>query len=58
MKEEKDRTLHAVTTALDSNNPLKEASQYAGESIDEHTTLEQANEFIANKEIKQVFNNQ
>jgi hypothetical protein len=43
---------------LDTHNPFKSEAEYAGDSIDEHVTLEQANEYFAEKEIKQVFENQ
>jgi hypothetical protein len=30
---------------------------YAGGSVAEHTAVEQANEYLADEEIKQIFNN-
>jgi len=47
-----------MNTSLDTNNPFKSEATYAGDSVDEHTTIEQANEYLAEKEIKQVFENQ
>ena len=47
-----------MTADLDTNNPFESEAVYAGDSIDEHVTLEEANAYIAEKEIKQVFENQ
>ncbi|MDF0726949.1 hypothetical protein PY093_09495 [Cytobacillus sp. S13-E01] len=42
---------------LDTNNPFESEAMYAGDSVDEHVTLEQANQYFAEKEIKQVYDN-
>ncbi|WP_163971429.1 hypothetical protein [Oceanobacillus halotolerans] len=46
-----------VHNGLNTNNPLQEEDNYAGDSVDEHKELEAANEQIAKKEISQVYNN-
>ncbi|WP_078548298.1 hypothetical protein [Litchfieldia alkalitelluris] len=47
-----------MSTDLDTNNPFESESTYAGDSVDEHVTLEQANSYLAEKDIKQVYDNQ
>jgi len=47
-----------MSTDLDTNNPFESEAVYAGDSVDEHVTLEEANTYLAEKEIKQVFENQ
>lgn len=46
-----------MSNAIDTNNPFLSESVYAGNSIDEHTTLEQANAYLAEKEIGQINEN-
>ncbi|MEH7235577.1 hypothetical protein [Bacillus sp. JJ1562] len=46
-----------MSNALDTNNPFLSESVYAGNSIDEHTTLEQANAYLAQKELGQINEN-
>ncbi|MFT4414851.1 hypothetical protein ACLM5H_13410 [Fredinandcohnia humi] len=46
-----------MSNALDTNNPFLSESVYAGNSVDEHTTLEQANAYIADKELTQINEN-
>ncbi|WP_077617195.1 hypothetical protein [Bacillus sinesaloumensis] len=46
-----------MSNTLDTNNPFLSESVYAGNSIDEHTTLEQANAHLAEKEIGQINEN-
>lgn len=40
-----------------ANHPLHPKSKPSGGSVDEHRNLEDANEYMAQKEISQVFNN-
>ncbi|MBD8067612.1 hypothetical protein [Bacillus sp. PS06] len=47
-----------MTAGLDTNNPLVSEATYAGDSLDEHVTMEEANSYLAEKEINQVFDNQ
>ena len=46
-----------MSNILDTNNPLLSESVYAGNSVDEHVTLEEANGYLAEKEISQVNEN-
>ncbi|RFB18344.1 hypothetical protein DZB84_05385 [Bacillus sp. HNG] len=46
-----------MSNSLDTNNPFLSESVYAGNSIDEHTTLEQANAYLAEKELGQINEN-
>ncbi|MFS0864087.1 hypothetical protein [Fredinandcohnia sp. 179-A 10B2 NHS] len=46
-----------MSNALDTKNPFLTESVYAGDSVDEHTTLEQANAYIADKELGQLNEN-
>lgn len=46
-----------MSNALDTNNPFLSESAYAGNSVDEHTTLEQANSYLAEKELGQINEN-
>ncbi|WP_453990562.1 hypothetical protein [Bacillus nitroreducens] len=46
-----------MSNTLDTNNPFLSESAYAGNSIDEHTTLEQANAYLAEKELGQINEN-
>lgn len=39
------------------NNSVKTEDKFVGDSIDEHKELEAGNEYIAEKEIGQTFNN-
>lgn len=48
----------SVTNDLDTNNPFESEAAYSGDSVDEHVTIEQANAYLAEKEIMQVFDNQ
>jgi hypothetical protein len=50
--------MFGMTTDLDTNNPFVSESVYAGDSVDEHVTIEEANSYLAEKEIHQVFDNQ
>ncbi|WP_106495329.1 hypothetical protein [Lentibacillus sp. Marseille-P4043] len=47
----------SVNNGLDTNNPLNEEDNFAGDSVDEHKELESANETIAERIISQVNNN-
>ncbi|MGY0693931.1 hypothetical protein ACW2QC_14270 [Virgibacillus sp. FSP13] len=47
----------SVNNGLDTNNPIKEEDNFAGDSVDEHKELEAANEEIAERIISQVNNN-
>ncbi|MCH1626854.1 hypothetical protein [Fredinandcohnia quinoae] len=42
---------------LDTNNPFLTESAYAGNSVDKHVTLEEANEYLAEKELSQMNEN-
>lgn len=46
-----------MTEDLDTSNPYESESMYAGDSVDEHVTIEQANQYLGEKEIKQVYDN-
>jgi hypothetical protein len=48
---------YGLTAEFNMYNPLQAASFYSGDSVDEHVTLEEANEFLAEKEISQNDNN-
>ncbi len=50
--------MFGMTADLDTNNPFESEAVYAGDSVDEHVTLEEANAYLAEKEIKQVYDNQ
>ncbi|RYG74315.1 hypothetical protein EU245_02915 [Lentibacillus lipolyticus] len=47
----------SVQDGLDTNNPLKEEDNFAGDSVNEHKELEAANQHIAEKEIGQINKN-
>ncbi|WP_164670758.1 hypothetical protein [Virgibacillus doumboii] len=46
-----------VHDGLDANHPFEVEDNYAGDSVDKHKELEDANETIAKKEISQINNN-
>lgn len=46
-----------VTADFDTNDPFESESSYAGNSVDEHVTMEEANEYIGYKQISQINNN-
>ncbi|THE12633.1 hypothetical protein E1I69_10590 [Bacillus timonensis] len=46
-----------MSNSLDTTNPFLSESVYAGNSVDEHTTLEQANAYLAEKELGQINEN-
>lgn len=48
---------YVMTSAFHSNFILQDDSVYAGESVDEHTSIENANEYLAKKELGQINNN-
>jgi hypothetical protein len=48
---------YGLTAEFNQYNPLQAASYYSGDSVDEHVTQEEANEFLAEKEISQNHNN-
>ncbi|MCA1030949.1 hypothetical protein LCL95_07950 [Bacillus timonensis] len=48
----------SMSSELNTNNPFESEASYAGNSVNEHVAMEEANEFLAEKEISQVFENQ
>ena len=46
-----------MSNLLDTNNPFLSEDMYAGNSIDEHVVLEEANAYLAEKEISQINEN-
>ncbi|MBM7571213.1 hypothetical protein [Aquibacillus albus] len=46
-----------IQTEVDPEHPLETVDRYTGDSVNEHKVMEEANEFIADKEIEQVDNN-
>ncbi|MGM7684236.1 hypothetical protein ACSVDA_19055 [Cytobacillus sp. Hm23] len=46
-----------LTANFDSNNPFKSEIQFSGDSTNEHVIQQEANEYIAQKEIGQSKNN-
>ncbi|MRH43799.1 hypothetical protein GH741_14065 [Aquibacillus halophilus] len=46
-----------IRTELDSEHPYHTIDQYAGDSVDEHKEIENANEHFADEELDQINNN-
>ncbi|WP_138420072.1 hypothetical protein [Aquibacillus sediminis] len=42
-----------VRTDLEADHPLDTTDQYAGDSVNEHKAMENANQYIAEEEFKQ-----
>ncbi|WP_407271544.1 hypothetical protein [Radiobacillus sp. PE A8.2] len=56
-KKEVDSENIGMRSDLDAEHPLKTVDRYAGDSLEEHKQLEEANEYLGEKITKQVFNN-
>ncbi|WP_018931083.1 hypothetical protein [Gracilibacillus lacisalsi] len=68
MKSKRKKTFHMPNQAnqdgelgirkdVDPAHLEDSSERYAGDSVDAHKELEEANEYVANKEIEQVRNN-
>ncbi|MFC3882199.1 hypothetical protein ACFOU2_01120 [Bacillus songklensis] len=47
----------SIRSDLNSENPFGSRSYYAGDSVDEHKKLEEANQYIAEEELQQQNDN-
>ncbi|MCF6408983.1 hypothetical protein [Pseudalkalibacillus salsuginis] len=47
----------SIRSGLESDCPLDPEERFHGDSVDEHKEFESSNEYFAEKEISQTFNN-
>lgn len=48
---------YMLSSVFHQHQILQDDAQYAGDSVNEHVSLEEANEYLAKKEIGQINNN-